>query len=402
MASTTERSGRIQPHGALLALVEHDLVIVLASANLEHVAGRAADAVLGAGIVTVLAEPNEKALRDLLAAQGGELASRNPIEARTHEGRELDVVLHRTNGMLVVELEPAATRVRTGRIDQAIQRLHAADELESVAVEELQDIVGMARIALYRADGEQVASGKMPARFIALEPGETMRFVADRAAAPVALMPAVSLAPGKLELAGSVLRAVEAEGRGALLAIAVGEWGVVVCEHPEPMHVEYTARAAAQVIARAVGWLLESQEPVRTPAPSAQGELAGARVLIVDDDVDIGDGIAFVLRDAGAITDVAHTAAAGMASVHRFHPDVVVSDITLPDKDGFAFMRELRSLGPDRGGWIPAIAISGLGDPEHAREAILAGFQLHMPKPIDPVDLIARLARLVGRTARRT
>lgn len=402
MDSTNERAARVQPHGALIALAENDLVIVLASANIEAITGRALDAVLGAGLATVLAEPSEKALRDLLAAQRGELASGNPIEARAHDGRELDVVLHRANGMLVVELEPAAMRVRTGRIDRALQRLHAAREVESVAVEELQDIVGMARIALYRADGERVASGAKPAGFVALAPGETMRFVADRAAAPVALVPAVSLAPGNLELTGAVLRAVDAEGTGALLAIAVGEWGVVVCEHPEPMHVEYTARAAAQVVARAAGWLLESQEPPRTPAPSPHGELAGARVLIVDDDVDIADGIAFVLRDVGAVTHVAHTAAAGIASVHRFQPDVVVSDITLPDKDGFAFMRELRSLGPDQGGWIPAIAISGLGDAEHAREAILAGFQLHMSKPIDPADLIARLARLVGRTARRT
>ena len=214
----------------------------------------------------------------------------------------------------------------------------------------------------------------------------------------------MSLAPGVLVLTVSVLRAVEAEGTGALLASAAGEWGGAVCEHAVARHVEYTARAAAQVIARTAGLLLDLREEphAAAPQPSQHADLAGARVLIVDDDVDVAEGMAFVLRDAGAVTDVALTAAAAIVAFHRFHPDVVVSDISLPDKDGFAFMRELRSLGPDGGGWIPAIAISGLGDPEHVREAILAGFQLHMPKPFDPADLIARLGRLVGRTVRRT
>jgi CheY-like chemotaxis protein len=81
---------------------------------------------------------------------------------------------------------------------------------------------------------------------------------------------------------------------------------------------------------------------------------------------------------------------------------VLVSDIGLPGKDGFAFVRELRAMGSDEGGWIPAIALSGHAEPEHAQQAIMAGFQLHIAKPIDPPDLIARLARLVGRTARRT
>ena len=88
-----------------------------------------------------------------------------------------------------------------------------------------------------------------------------------------------------------------------------------------------------------------------------------------------------------------------MAAIRRFQPDVLVSDITLPDKDGFTFVRELRSSGPDEGGWIPAIAVSGHADSSDVREAILAGFQVHIAKPIDPTDLVARLARLVGRTA---
>lgn len=401
MLSTRARSGHVQKHGALLALAEHDLAIVLASTNVAEIAGRELDGVLGFGIVELLAEPGEKTLRELLLAS--ELASGNPIEARTHDGRELDAILHRASGLLVVELEPAAARVRTGRIDRAIERLQGAGDPAQVAVDELKDLVGMTRIALYRTTGELVASAGPAAAFVALEPGEGMRFIADRADGGVALVPAVPLAPVALELAGSVLRAFEPRGRGALLAIAAGESGVVVCEHDEPVHVEYTARAAAQVVARTLGWLLEAREERHAlPPPSAGSELAGTKVLIVDDDIAIAEGMAIVLRDVGAITEVAHTAAAAMVAFHRFGPDLIVSDVTLPDKDGFALMRELRSVGPDEGGWIPAIAMSGADGPEHVREAVLAGFQLHMRKPIEPADLIARLARLVGRTLRRT
>jgi len=80
----------------------------------------------------------------------------------------------------------------------------------------------------------------------------------------------------------------------------------------------------------------------------------------------------------------------------------VLSDISLPDKDGYTFIRELRARGSEDGGWIPAIAISGHVAPEDVKRAILAGFQLHLAKPLDPSDLVARLARLVGRTLRRT
>ena len=135
---------------------------------------------------------------------------------------------------------------------------------------------------------------------------------------------------------------------------------------------------------------------------TSQGELAGAKVLVVDDEPDPSEILALLLEAAGAITLVAESANDGLAAITAFHPDVVISDIVLPDMNGFAFMRRVRALGPDEGGWVPAIAVSGHADHDHVREAMLAGFQLHMAKPIDPSDLVAQLARLVGRTSRRT
>jgi signal transduction histidine kinase/CheY-like chemotaxis protein len=133
-----------------------------------------------------------------------------------------------------------------------------------------------------------------------------------------------------------------------------------------------------------------------------RGALAGARLLVVDDDVDSGELLAEILRMHGAETEIAHSAAAAAAAVCVFRPDVLLSDISLPDKDGYTFIRELRARGADDGGWIPAIAISGHVAPDDVKRAILAGFQLHLAKPLDPNDLVARLARLVGRAPRRT
>jgi len=400
---TSSRAGAVQRHGALLALAEHDLAIVIASANVSAVLGRDLDAVLGAGVASVLAAPTEKELRAVLST--GELASTNPIEARTPDGRVFDAVLHRASGMLVIELEPATHRVRTGRIDRALDRIASAPDVARAALDELKDILAMEHLALYSGGGELLAATEPPPDLVVLEPGETIQFIADRAAAPVELVRAQALGASPLDLTGAMLRAISAPGAGALLAIAAGEWGIVVAEHPEPLHVEVTARAAAQVIARAVGSILAAREEQKRPAAAAPipaGELSGTKVLIVDDDVDQGDMLALLLETSGAVTEVAHNATEATAAFLRFLPDAVVSDITLPDKDGFTFIRELRALGSDGGGWIPAIAVTGHSDPEYVREAMLAGFQLHLAKPIDPADLVAHLTRLVGRTARRT
>ena len=131
-------------------------------------------------------------------------------------------------------------------------------------------------------------------------------------------------------------------------------------------------------------------------------DLDGARILVVDDDEDSGELLAAILRKHGAAVAIARSAAEATLAVAQFRPDVLLSDIMLPDKDGYTFIRELRALGSEEGGWIPAIAISGRVAPDDVKQAILAGFQLHLSKPIDPKDLVARLARLVARTPRRT
>ena len=368
---TSLRSGQIQKHGALLAIDDHDLAIVAASENVEAILGVAR--VVGGGLSTVIASPSERKVRDLIA---GELDSANPVDVRTHDGRVLDAMFHRAHGLVIIELEPTTSRVSLGRIAQALARVHRSQDAVAASLMEIKALTGMATVELH--------ADKRPACFIA-----------DGAAQPVMLVGSPQLDGRSHEIAGVQLGAYDAPGPGARLVLDAGDQ-VVVCEHPEPRHVEVTARLAAQIIAHAIPARMEVR------APTAQGDLAGAKILVVDDDPDQADMLALLLEGSGAITLVANSAGDGLAAVAAFHPDAVISDITLRDMDGFELMRRVRALGPDDGGWVPAIAVSGHADADFVRNAILAGYQLHMAKPIEPPDLVAQLVRLVGRTARRT
>ena len=137
-------------------------------------------------------------------------------------------------------------------------------------------------------------------------------------------------------------------------------------------------------------------------APVMNNVLSELRILVVDDDADNALMLATVLELEGAATQVAHSAADGLTLIRTFRPHVLVSDIGLPDKDGYEFVRELRTMDASDGGSIPAIAVSGYSDREHAEEALRAGFQVHVPKPIDRRTLVAHLARLAGRPVPKT
>ena len=78
-------------------------------------------------------------------------------------------------------------------------------------------------------------------------------------------------------------------------------------------------------------------------------------------------------------------------------PDVLVSDIGMPGEDGYAFIRRVRALGPDRGGQVPAAALTAYAKGEDGQRVLSAGFQVHLPKPVQPADLANVVATLAGR-----
>jgi CheY-like chemotaxis protein len=128
--------------------------------------------------------------------------------------------------------------------------------------------------------------------------------------------------------------------------------------------------------------------------------LPGIKVLIVDDDDDTRELLADVLNRAGAEVTAASSAAEALAMLQRTTVDVLVSDIGMPDEDGYALIGKVRALGPT-GERIPAIAVTAGARVEDRSLALSAGFQLHMAKPIDPAELTAVIAHILHDKADR-
>jgi CheY-like chemotaxis protein/two-component sensor histidine kinase len=131
---------------------------------------------------------------------------------------------------------------------------------------------------------------------------------------------------------------------------------------------------------------------------TAAPRLDGLRVLVVDDEQDARDLIAAVLQERGAIVSGAASAAEAVAMVSAELPDVLLSDISMRDEDGYDLIRKLRALPPEQGGRTPSAALTAYGRLEDRMKALSAGFQLHVAKPVDPAELVAVVASLGGRT----
>lgn len=128
-------------------------------------------------------------------------------------------------------------------------------------------------------------------------------------------------------------------------------------------------------------------------------ELAGLCVLVVDDERDARELVQAVLQRAKAVVLLASSSEEALASVREHKPDVIVSDIGMPDEDGYVFIKKLRALTRDEGGRIPAIALTAYARAEDRRKALVAGFQNHAAKPVEPQELMIVIANLAGRYA---
>jgi CheY-like chemotaxis protein len=138
------------------------------------------------------------------------------------------------------------------------------------------------------------------------------------------------------------------------------------------------------------------------PARGRAGELPsldGVRVLVVDDEKDARDVIVAILEQRGARTFEAASVEEALAMLDEERPDVLVSDIGLPEEDGYSLMRRIRALPRERGGGIPAAALTAYARTEDRMQALLAGFQIHVPKPVQPAELIAVVSSLAARKA---
>jgi PAS domain S-box-containing protein len=134
------------------------------------------------------------------------------------------------------------------------------------------------------------------------------------------------------------------------------------------------------------------------PANSEGPRLDGLRLLVVDDEPDARDVVSEALRERGAEVHVAGSATEALEKLGAVRPDVIVSDIGMPETDGYSLMRSIRARPPEAGGRTPAVALTAYARAEDAQRAFVAGYQSHVAKPIEPAQLATVVANLGGVT----
>jgi CheY-like chemotaxis protein len=134
------------------------------------------------------------------------------------------------------------------------------------------------------------------------------------------------------------------------------------------------------------------------PAEELQISLEGTTVLVVDDEADARNLIDRLLVERKAKVLKAESVEAALETLATCRPDVLLSDIGMPYKDGYDLIRAVRALPPEAGGRTPAIALTAFARSEDRMRAMMAGYQVHLSKPVEPRELIVMVASLVGRT----
>jgi GAF domain-containing protein len=297
--------GAIQPHGALLAVTEPDLAVVIASANAADLFG--AD-VARSTLPDLLAPADVAAVR---AALAGDLAEANPVPVRLN-GTDVDLVLHRADGLLVTEWEPVpggehGEPAWHRRLPTVLRRLADAatlEELADVLVHDVRALTGFDRVMVYRFDpewnGEVIAEDRrtdlepflglrypaadIPAQARALYATNWLRLIPDASYRPVPLQPDRHPVTGRpLDLSGAVLRSVSPVhleylanmGVVASMSISLIDrgrlWGLIACHHyAGPHRPSFTDRTVAEFLGRTASLLLPT-----ALAAGEQGDAVG-------------------------------------------------------------------------------------------------------------------------------
>jgi CheY-like chemotaxis protein len=179
---------------------------------------------------------------------------------------------------------------------------------------------------------------------------------------------------------GTVMAVSEGEGRGATFTVRL------------PLAILRESKGAAE------------RRPVFPPAIGAslatgqEASLKGVRVLVVDDEPDARELLRVVLEGSGAQVRVAMSSKDALEQFTDWKPDVLVSDVGMPESDGYELIRQIRAVSHEEGGSVPAAALTAYATSDDRLKALTAGFQIHVAKPVEPLELIAVVASLAGRT----
>jgi PAS domain S-box-containing protein len=188
----------------------------------------------------------------------------------------------------------------------------------------------------------------------------------------------LAIARHLVELHGGTIRATSpGEGAGATFTVTLPI--TVVFDDRSDDDVPHPTAAQAQ-----------------PSAPPYRVDLAGLKVLVVDDEPDARALVRRVLESNHARVYIAESAADGFDLLRSERPDLLLSDIGMPGEDGYSLIARVRQLAPDEGGNTPAVALTAFARSEDRRRALIAGFQMHLPKPVEPAELLAAVASIAS------
>jgi len=155
---------------------------------------------------------------------------------------------------------------------------------------------------------------------------------------------------------------------------------------------------SSEVISSELGPVPLISRPTKTFLDSSDlltdEKLKDLRILVVEDDSDTQELLKTVLERHGAHVTAVSSSAGALAEIKHVKPDVIISDIAMAGENGYDLIRKIRSLGPEKGGHVPAIALTAYAGPSDRRRALLAGFQTHLAKPVEPDELLAVILNL--------
>lgn len=179
---------------------------------------------------------------------------------------------------------------------------------------------------------------------------------------------------------GTVAAASEGEGWGSTFTVTIPLLQEITFPEPAAEHPEMVWKAHG---------------------PGNACRLDHVRVLVVEDQPDTRELITVILRGGGAEVLAAGSAEEALEVLHRFRPHVLLSDIQMPGKDGYSLIQEIRALPAEEGGNLPAAALTAYATAADRQRALAAGYQEHVPKPVEPSTVLETVSMLAGRRAVR-
>jgi len=185
-----------------------------------------------------------------------------------------------------------------------------------------------------------------------------------------------------VELHGGTIEAQNrADGPGAVFSVGLPVMAVRRAGHLDPPDLERVQPVVSSVV------------PFDNPP-----DLRGTRVLAVDDEADARHLLKAVLEQCGAEVRTCASASEAVSALEEYRPDVLVSDIGMPGEDGYSLIRKVRALNAESGGRTPAVALTAYARVEDRLQALSAGYNMHVSKPVEPTELAVVISSLVSRS----